>query len=74
MAEQPADPASGDNAPEAAADPFTVLGYLIAGIAVWGGLGWLVDRGLGTRIFVVIGVLLGLVASIYLTYVRYNRR
>lgn len=43
------------------------ISYLIAGMVVWGGVGWLVDRWLGTEgIAFGIGVVLGGAAGVYL--------
>lgn len=43
------------------------LSYLIAGMVVWGGVGWLVDQWLGTKgIAFGIGVVLGGAAGVYL--------
>jgi F0F1-type ATP synthase assembly protein I len=51
-----------------------VIGTLLAGIVVWGGVGWLLDRWLGfDGLFLPIGMLLGVGASIYVVYVRYGR-
>ena len=45
----------------------TALSYLIAGIAVWGLIGWLVDRWLGTGgIAIGIGVVIGAAGGVYL--------
>jgi F0F1-type ATP synthase assembly protein I len=45
----------------------TALSYLIAGILVWGLIGWLVDRWLGTRgIAAGIGAVLGAAGGVYL--------
>ena len=53
---------------------WSVIGTLLAGIVVWGGAGWLLDRWLGfDGLFLPIGMLLGLGAAIYLIYVRYGR-
>ncbi len=47
---------------------------LLAGILVWGGLGYLADRLIGLRwLFTPIGILLGTAGGIYLAYVRYGR-
>jgi ATP synthase protein I len=46
---------------------WTAVGYLIAGIAFWGFIGWLVDRWLHTGgITTAIGCVLGAVGGIYL--------
>jgi F0F1-type ATP synthase assembly protein I len=47
---------------------------MIGGILVWGGLGLLVDRLLGTaRVFMAIGMVLGAGGAVYLVYLRYGR-
>jgi F0F1-type ATP synthase assembly protein I len=56
-----------------AAAGFAVLGTLISGMAVWGGVGWLLDRWLDTRAFLPIGVLLGVTCSIYIIVVKYAK-
>lgn len=43
------------------------VSYLIAGMVVWGGVGWLVDQWLGTKgIAFGIGAVLGAAAGVYL--------
>jgi F0F1-type ATP synthase assembly protein I len=55
--------------PERKVDPWSITGYIVAGMAVYGGLGWLVDRWAGTHnVFTPIGVLFGLAAALYLTF------
>jgi F0F1-type ATP synthase assembly protein I len=44
---------------------------MLSGIIVWGGAGLALDRWLGTRFFVLIGVLLGLGVAIYIIVVKY---
>ena len=52
---------------------WSVIGTLLAGIVVWGAPGCL-DRWLGfDGLFLPIGMLLGVGASIYLVYVRHGR-
>jgi ATP synthase protein I len=44
-----------------------VISYLITGIVVWGGVGWLIDSWLGTKgIAASIGAILGAAAGVYL--------
>ena len=45
---------------------WSIFGYLISGQIVWGGIGFLLDRWLGTSFFVLVGLLLGMGSSIYL--------
>jgi F0F1-type ATP synthase assembly protein I len=53
---------------------WSITATLLAGLVVWGGIGYLVDRWLGTgRLFVAIGLILGAAGGIYLVYVRYGR-
>jgi|688.fasta_scaffold96741_2 ATP synthase protein I len=47
---------------------------LIAGILLYGGLGWLIGKYLGHQdLFMALGVLLGIFLALYLTYVRVSR-
>ena len=49
-------------------------GTLVAGILVWGGVGYVADRIVGFRwLFLPIGMVVGAAASIYLIYLRYGR-
>ena len=41
-------------------------------MAVWGGAGWLLDRWLDTKVFVPVGILLGMAVAIYLVVVKYG--
>ena len=57
--------------PVSEAAAWTILSYLITGPALYGGLGWLIDKWLGTTFFVVVGLLGGMALSIYVIYRRY---
>jgi F0F1-type ATP synthase assembly protein I len=50
----------------------SVIAYLITGPAVFGGLGLLLDRWLGTGFFVLIGLLAGMAMSLYIIWLRYG--
>ncbi|MBI2238823.1 MAG: hypothetical protein HYU54_09925 [Actinobacteria bacterium] len=53
---------------------WAVMGTLLAGIVVWGGIGYVVDRLIGFHwLFLPVGMLIGVSTSIYLVYVRYGR-
>jgi len=46
---------------------YVAISYLIGGMVVWGGIGWLVDRWLGTGgIALAIGAVVGGAAGVYL--------
>ena len=55
------------------ADAYGALGLVIAGVLVWGGAGWLVSEWLDNRLFVMLGLLLGMGAGLYLVWFRYGR-
>jgi len=53
---------------------WALTGTLLSGILVWGGVGFLLDRWLDLRwLFLPIGMVIGVGASIYVVYVRYGR-
>ncbi|GAA1531651.1 hypothetical protein GCM10009678_12300 [Actinomadura kijaniata] len=52
---------------------WSIPSYILSGMAVYGGLGWLLDRWLGTSALLPIGVLVGLALALYLVYHRYGR-
>lgn len=52
-------------------DAWGYVAYILSGIAVWGGAGWLLDNVMGWYpVATLIGVMLGNVAGIYLIYIR----
>ena len=53
-------------------DPWHAFGYVVSGVAVYGFLGWLADRWLGTTFLVAIGILIGAGLGIYQTFARFN--
>jgi F0F1-type ATP synthase assembly protein I len=52
---------------------WSITSTLIAGMLAWGGVGYLVDRLLGTQVFVGIGIVLGGAGGVYIVYLRYGR-
>ena len=54
-------------------DPWHAVGYLSAGVLLYGVLGWLADRWLGTSFLVAVGILAGAGLGLYLTWNRFNR-
>lgn len=54
-------------------DPWHAFGYLVSGVGLYGFLGWLADRWLGTQFLVVIGILVGAGFGLYMTFARFNR-
>jgi F0F1-type ATP synthase assembly protein I len=54
-------------------DPWAVVSYLLAGVILYGGIGWLVDLWLGTRAFVGVGIVVGAAAGVWLVWLRYSK-
>lgn len=53
---------------------WAITGTLLSGLLVWGGVGFLLDRWLNLHwLFLPVGMLVGMGASIYIVYVRYGR-
>jgi ATP synthase protein I len=53
-------------------DPWHAFGYLVAGVAFYGLLGWLADSWLGTSFLVGVGILLGAGLGVYATWSRFR--
>jgi F0F1-type ATP synthase assembly protein I len=49
-----------------------VIGTMLSGMAVWGGAGWLLDRWLDIKVFLPVGILLGMAVAIYVVVVKYG--
>ena len=59
---------------EAADHAWMIVSHLLAGIVLYGGVGWLLSLWLGHRaVFVAAGVILGSALSLYLVHVRISR-
>jgi ATP synthase protein I len=70
---QPDEPDESDQQRNFADAAWSIPSYLMAGMMVYGGAGWLLDRWLGLSALFPIGILLGLGLALYLVYVRYGR-
>jgi ATP synthase protein I len=64
--EQPGKPGGGGDI------VWSILGTLVAGVLAWGGIGWLLDRWLGTEFLVAVGILVGAAGAFYLIIRRYG--
>jgi ATP synthase protein I len=51
----------------------TVFSYLLAGMLAYGGLGWLIAHWTGLSLIFPLGMLFGLVLTIWLVIYRYGR-
>lgn len=52
---------------------YRILSIMIAGLLAYGGLGWLLDRWLGTAWFLPIGLILGVGLGVYYVVVRFGK-
>lgn len=57
--------------PRPSGDPWVAFGYLVGGAAFYGGLGWLLDRWLGTSFLLPIGLLFGIALAMWLVFKLY---
>lgn len=68
------DPANRGTGWSGMATGWAITSTLLAGMLVWGGIGFLVDRLVwSSRVFTAIGVVLGAAGATYLVYLRYGR-
>jgi F0F1-type ATP synthase assembly protein I len=51
---------------------WSIIGTLVAGVLAWGGIGWLLDRWLGTSFLVAVGIIVGMAGAFYLIIKRYG--
>ncbi|MDQ2847045.1 MAG: hypothetical protein M3Y77_11980 [Actinomycetota bacterium] len=49
---------------------WAVVSTLLGGFAVWGGIGWLLDRWWGTHFAVPVGLIVGMALGIYAVVAR----
>jgi ATP synthase protein I len=52
---------------------WSIIGYLLSGLLFWGGVGWALDRWLGTTFLLLTGLLVGAASGIYLIWLRFGR-
>lgn len=53
---------------------WSAISTLVAGPAVWGGIGWLIDQWAGTRpAFTAVGAMVGFITSFYLVIRKFGR-
>ncbi len=53
---------------------WSIFGYLLSGLLVWGGIGYGLDHFLNRGIFTLIGLLLGMGSALYLVWMRFGRK
>ena len=53
---------------------WTIFGYMLSGLLIWGGIGWGLDQWLKTGFFLLSGLLLGMGSALYLVWLRFGRK
>ncbi|TYK52998.1 hypothetical protein [Actinomadura decatromicini] len=71
MSEQKRRPEDGQR--EFADAAWSVPSYLLSGIIIWGGLGWLLAELTDQTWLIMVGVVIGAGLAIYLVYLKYGR-
>ncbi len=64
-------PGAGGSGEESAA--WSIVGYLISGLVIWGAIGYGLDSWWHTHFALPVGLILGAGASLYLIWLRYGR-
>lgn len=55
------------------ADAWGAFGLVVSGVLVWGGVGWFVSERVDNRLPLLVGLLVGMAAGLYLVWFRYGR-
>ncbi len=66
-------PRSPGRPPQGGGDPWTAFGYLVAGVGVYGLLGWLLGRWLHASYLTPVGIVVGAVLGLVLVYFQLGR-
>ena len=65
-------PPGGEQPPEA--DPWAAFGYLVAGVAFYGVIGYALNVWLDAPLLIPLGILVGAAFGVYLVFARYRYR
>lgn len=52
---------------------WSIFGYLLSGLLVWGGVGWGLDKLFGTSYLLLVGLIVGAGAAITIVWLRFGR-
>lgn len=66
-------PGEPEERPPTETDGYRILSYMLGGMLLYGGLGWLIGRWTGIPILFPIGMILGIASSIALIIFRVTR-
>lgn len=71
--ERPSGTPSDPPARKGEADAWGAFGLVASGVLVWGGVGGLVSARIHNQLPLVVGLLVGMFAGLYLVWIRYGR-
>lgn len=54
-------------------DPWAAFGHVVAGVALYGVIGWLLDRWLHTAFLLPMGIVAGAAFGIYVTFLHHRQ-
>jgi ATP synthase protein I len=60
--------------PEGASAGWSILSYMITGMVLYGGIGWLIGRWTHISVLFPVGMLVGLGLALTMIILRYGRR
>jgi hypothetical protein len=60
--------------PRGASAGWSILSYMITGMALYGGIGWLIGRWTHLAVLFPVGMLVGLGLAVLMVILRYGRR
>lgn len=53
-------------------DPWNAFGYLVAGVLVYGAIGYALDVWWSTSFMVPVGIMVGAILGLYMTWARFK--
>lgn len=62
-----------DDGRDFASAAWSVPSYILSGMILYGGAGWLLSKWAGVIIFTPVGLIIGVILAIYLVYRKYGR-
>ncbi|GHH68137.1 hypothetical protein GCM10017673_16370 [Streptosporangium violaceochromogenes] len=62
-----------DDGRDFASAAWSVPSYILSGMILYGGAGWLLSKWTGVIIFTPVGLIIGVILAIYLVYRKYGR-
>lgn len=65
-------PPPSESRPSRGGDPWHAFSYLVTGVGFYGVVGWLLDRWLETSYLLPVGIVVGAVLGLFMTFKRFQ--